>query len=250
MFRALPLWILTSTALLVGCAGPEAWHRAASKASAAEPTPGGNLDSILVGLFEPPSGEGDRLEVVELRVLAMSESPWSSLEPGDEAAHDGRVGLTTHRICRLREGLTFHRVERSSWMIFEHGKLVAWDHGTFKPGCEGGRSYHPARTGYLDLERGLLRYSAQRFPSARPSLEERFRGGLALLEAERLEDAKRALGQAERNLAELSDHTETLFGDEREAAEQRLIAVKALHVKLRRAVRKVEREAADQTSGS
>ncbi len=56
MFRALPLWILTSTALLVGCAGPEAWHRAASKASAAEPTPGGNLDSILVGLFEPPSG--------------------------------------------------------------------------------------------------------------------------------------------------------------------------------------------------
>ncbi|MBW2242191.1 MAG: hypothetical protein JRH01_09410 [Deltaproteobacteria bacterium] len=250
MFRTLSLVMLASTLTLVGCGGPQAWRRAASNASASQPAPGSELNGILVGLFEPPAGEGHKLEVVELRLLAMGEPPWATLEPGSAAARHGRVGLTTHRICRLREGLTFHRVERASWMIFEDGMLLAWDHGTFKPGCEAGRSYRPARVEFLDLERGLLRYYAQRYPAAWPTLEERLRGGLALLEADRLEDAKRVLKHADGNVTQLSDHTETVFGDEREAAEQRLVIVKALHVKLRRAVRKAEREAAKQADAS
>ena len=250
MSRNLSLVILASSLALASCGGPEAWRRAASDATASQPAPGSELDGILTGLFEAPQGDGHKLEVVELRLLAMSDPPWSTLEPGSDVARRGSVGLTTHRICRLREGLTFHRVERASWMIFQDGKLVAWDHGTFKPGCEAGRSYRPARTESLDLERGLLRYSAQRYPAARPTLEQRLRGGLALLEADRLEDAKRVLKHADANVTELSDHTETVFGDEREAAEERLVIVKALHVKLRRAVRKAEREAAKQAEGT
>lgn len=250
MFRTLSLWMLASIVVLAACGGPGAWRRAASNATASQPAPGSELDGILTGLFEAPPGGGHRLEVVELRLLAMSEPPWSTLEPGSDAVRHGSVGLTTHRICRLREGLTFHEVERASWMIFQDGKLVAWDHGTFSTGCEAGRSYRPARAESLDLERGLLRYSAQRYPAAHPTLEERLRGGLALLEADRLEDAKRVLKYADANVTELSDQTETVFGDEREAAEERLVIVKALHVKLRRAVRKAEREAAKQAEGT
>lgn len=248
MFPRLFLWTLAL--VLPGCGGPELWHRAVSEATAMAPEAGGEFSATMASLFEPPPGKGHKLEVLELRVLAMNELPWVPLEAGSEATRRGRVGLTIHRICRFREGLAVERAERSSWMIFEDGRLVAWDHGNFAAGCIGGRSYRPARAEWLDLERGLLRYSAQRYPTARPTLEERLRGGLALLDAERLDDAKRALGQAEHNVTALSDHTETLFGEERAAAEERLVIVKALHVKLRRAVRQAEREAAGETTGS
>ncbi len=228
---------------LAACAGsPEAWHRAAGDGTAAPPASGGALHATLASLFEAP-GKGHRLEVVELRVLAAHELPWTALEAGRGDASRGRVGVTAHRVCRHREGLTFTRTERSSWMIFEDDRLLAWDHGTFDSGCETGRSYRPARPEHLDLERGLLRYAAQRYPAARPSLEERLRGGLALLEVDRLEDAERLLRQAKRNVGELADYAESVFGDEREAAEERLVVVRALHTKLRRAVRDAKRSA-------
>lgn len=252
MPRATPILALLFLYLACATGGLAAWERASERNEAAPPKVGASFPGVIAALFAPTGTEGDRIEVRELRVLAMSERPWRELEPGEVASTDGLVGLLTHRICRRRDGLEFTREERSSWMIFEHGALIAYDHGHFAGGCAAERWLRPAPKEKLGAERGLLRYTAQRYPAARPTLEERLQGGVALVEVGRLDDAERLARLADPRIAELEDRTEILFDQQKARSEERLRVVKALRAKLVRALRaarKAEREEAEAVDG-
>ena len=249
-----PLPILALLPLCAACAygGIAAWERSSGRGEATLPAPGAPFGAAVAALFAPTGTEGDRLEIRELRVLAIAERPWRELEPDEAAGYEGLMGLLTHRICRRRDGLEFTREERSSWMLFEDAALVAYDHGQFVGGCASERWLRLAPERLRDAEKGLLRYTAQRYPAARPSLEERLQGGLALVEGQRLDDAERLVRLADPRIVELEDEAENLFDDEKAEAEERLRVTKALRAKLVRALRaarKAEREEA-KTAGA
>lgn len=239
--RLASLFLLVS---LLGCAssGVSAW-RPDTRAQAAPLAVGASLTDAVASLYAGAEDGADDVDLLELRVLDLSARPWKEVGP-DEAAGRTPLGLVAHRECRRRDGLRFTVHERSSWMVFREGSLVAYDHGAFGAACSVRRELRPADADTLELEKGLLRYSAQRYPGARPGLEETLRGGLAYVEAGRVEDAERALRMGERGIDLLDDETEVTFGDDKQALLDRIAEARKLRLELLRAV---ERERATQT---
>lgn len=227
---------LVSILLPLACAtgGVAAW-RPDPGVGAVAPAAGAALEGVVAGLYAAGAGEGDSVEIEELRVLDLDERPWRELGPDDASA--GTLGLVAHRICRRRDGFEFVRQERASWMIFRSKALVAYDHGEFGPGCSVSRSLRPAPPELVTVERGLLRYVAQRYPAGRPSLEERLRGGLVLVEVGRLDDAKRVLDLAGPRIDELKDQLQGIVGEEREVGDVRLAELGVLQGRLHQALR-------------
>ncbi len=234
---------------LLGCAsdGVSAW-RPDGAAPPAALSAGAALQDAVAGLYAPAATEGDDVELLELRVLDLSARPWQEVGP-DEAAGRSPLGLVAHRSCRRRDGLRVTTQERSSWMVFVDGALVAYDHGAFGPGCTATRALRPADDATRSLEKGLVRYAAQRYPGARPGLEETLRGGLVYLEAGRVEDAERALRLGERAIDRLDDDTKVTFGEEKEALQERIDEARRLRRDLLQAIQK-QRDAQADEAGS
>ena len=227
---------LMTTLLALACAtgGVGAW-RPQPGAPAGAPEAGAPLQGVVAGLYAGSPDEADAIEVAALRVLDLDERPWREVGPDEATART--LGLISHRICRRRNGLDFVREERASWMIFRDEALVAYDHGAFGAGCAAPRSLRPAPPELVTVERGLLRYVAQRYPAGRPSLEEQLRGGLVLVEVGRLDDAARTLSLAGPRIDELKDHVEGTVGEEREAGDLRLAELGVLQGRLTQALR-------------
>lgn len=238
ILSALPALLATSLACASGQMAT--WSRV--QAQPREPAIGATLPEVVAGLFAPTGGEGDHLRVLELRVLRLDLRPWREVDP-EEAATAPRVGLLCHRRCQRLEGLGFAKSERTSWMIFRHGALAAYDHGGFAPGCEPRRDLHPAPLALVDEERNLRRYAAQRYPQARPSLEERLQGGLALVGVGRLRDAERALALVTPRIDELEERSKGLFGEEKEDAQRRVAELRTLRAQLVRTLRAARKRA-------
>ncbi len=222
---------------LGGCAstGVDAWQPSGAAGSLA-PALAAPMEGVIAGLYADSGGEGDWLEVEELRVLALDDKPWVEVGPAEAKSH-ALLGLVVHRSCWRWNNLDYVKLDRSSWMIFENQALVAFDHGAILPGCLGERILQPAGEDRLEFERGLVRYTAQRYPSAWPTLEERLRGGLALVQVGRLDDAERVLKLGDTRVAELKDEIDATFDEEKTALQARYDEARKLRLELMRSLK-------------
>jgi hypothetical protein len=169
---------------------------------APEPALGDSLDALLAKL---PHAEqaGARVELEELRILAVDRAPWATLEPARAAADAGRVAVVAGRRCAARAGLRTTRAERASWFLLAGGSVVALDHDGFAADCAARARYEPAARGDVPVERMLARYVTQRWPGDTVPAETRLARGRKLLERGRPDDARGELQALDREIAEL-----------------------------------------------
>jgi hypothetical protein len=168
----------------------------------AQPALGDTFDGLLAKLPHA-EGPGPRVEVEELRVLAVESEPWARLEPALAARDPGRVAVVAGRRCSWREGLSTVRAERASWYLLASGALVAFEHDGFSAACAPRPAFQPASPGDLAVERQLVRYVTQRWPKDAIPAEERLPRGLALISRGRPDDALAELQALDRQIAEL-----------------------------------------------
>lgn len=192
-------WLSPCLALGLACAGTPPELPAGVSAA---PAPGDPL-ALLVAKLHHAEGTPARVELRELRMMAVDGEPWRPLEPAAAAAHPGRVALVAGRRCTFGAGPARTRVERASWFVFEAGALRAFDHQGFGPECASRPAFEPAGAEEVPLERALLRYLSQRWPLSEIPGEQRLARGLRLLERGRSEDARFELHALDRRIEEL-----------------------------------------------
>lgn len=183
----------------LGCAtGWPARYRAAHPGvKPADARPGGPATETLAGL-DLPEVHGISIELRELQVMRTDVDPWQAIPPEKMDAVAGVSVAAADRVCGVREGIGWRKVERVSWFVADHGRLVAFDSARFGAGCSVTHRYHPARAPYRDTEQALLRWADLRYPDAAPPLEERLAMGPALVQAGRIDEARKLVQRAAR----------------------------------------------------
>jgi hypothetical protein len=206
----------------------------------ARPALGDGFDLLLAKL---PHAEqpGPRVELAELRVLAVDREPWARLDPALAPRGTGRVAVVAGRRCSVREGLHTARAERSSWFLLSAGALVAFDHDGFSAGCTPLPAFQPASRDDVAVERQLVRYVSQRWPDDAVPAEQRLGRGLALIARDRPDDALAELQALDRRIAELlrreQDPEETGEASAREAWREEVERLRPLRAQLHHALR-------------
>jgi hypothetical protein len=205
----------------------------------AQPALGDSFDLLLAKL---PHAEqpGPRVELEELRVLAVDREPWARLDPALAVRAAGRVAVVAGRGCSVREGLHRVRAERSSWFLLSAGSLVAFDHDGFSAGCTPLPAFQPASRDDVAVERMLVRYVTQRWPDDAVPAEERLARGLALIARDRPDDALAELHALDRRIAELErreQDPETGDASSRETWHEEAERLRPLRAELHHALR-------------
>jgi hypothetical protein len=200
------------------------------------PARGDPVAEVLAALGSPP-GLRARVSVEEVRLVRREGLRWEELSRREAAAARGAVGVIARRRCQLREGLSVVRESRTSWYAFEDGRLEAFDHAAFDPGCRVLRQFAPAAgEATLETERTLVRFAAQRHADAALDAAERLRRGLALVAAERLDEARADLRAGDLALEALGYQRERARAEEHEALELRERELRALRARLHHAL--------------
>ena len=210
------------------------------------PGPPASGDSFEETLASIHAGPGDPLSVSvqELRVLRVDVEPWEVLDP--DSAAEGPEGQTlamiAHRRCKGRRGLEFLGSERVSWYVFVAGKLASYDHFEFDGDCEPRNHYVPSGAEQLGTEQALLRYTARAYPESASTTAERIRKGMALVSADRLDDAEKMLRSVDRDIDFMEPQRAMLPDEEkaRLAAEEKKL--RRARAKLSRAIATARRE--------
>lgn len=193
------VWGALWAALALACAGPPP---PLPPGVPAVPAVGDPLPLLLRKL---PHAEapGPRVEIEELRVIAVGKRPWTSLAPEGAQGETGPLAVVAGRRCAEREGLGWQRSARASWFLLRRGAVLAYDHDGFASRCEAVPAYLPAHHDDVRIERMLVRYVSQRWPGDGVAPDERLARGLALLAAERPDDALFELQALDRDIEEL-----------------------------------------------
>jgi len=204
-----------------------------------QPELGDSLEAVLakLPLAEEP---GPRVEVEELRVLAVDAQPWTLLEPALAAGAPGRVAVVAGRRCSHRQGLHSTRAERASWFLLASDALVAFDHDGFTAACAARPAFEPAPRDDVAVERMLVRYVTQRWSDDAIPAEQRLARGLALLARDRSDDALAELQALDRQIGELErrqQESETADAASREAWREEAERLRPLRAELKRALR-------------
>ena len=212
----------------------------------AEPALGDSLERLLVKL---PHAEapGPRVELEELRVLAVDHEPWTALEPALAAGTAGRVAVVAGRRCSVREGLHAMRLERASWFLLAADAVVSFDHDGFSAACAARPAFEPSPRADVAIERMLVRYVTQRWPDDAIPAEERLARGLKLIARDRPDDALAELHALERQIAELErreQDPETSEESSREAWREEAARLRPLRAQLHHALRESRGEVA------
>ncbi len=200
------------------CADPGSVYRREHPGWTPQPPRAGmSLEETLASLYVADAGPGAAVE--EIRVLRVDAKPWRSVswealrkgryEPGPGE----RYAVLAHRYCRSRVGLTLHQAERASWFLFSGSELTSFDHTEFVARCGIVHHFRPSEKSDLPLERGLIRFAAQRYPTARPTDAQRAAMGLAYLDVDRLDEAEAILGRLDRELSALAASRRQARGD-------------------------------------
>jgi hypothetical protein len=163
---------------------------------------------LLLQKLPHAGGAGADVEIEELRVISVGQLPWTALEPEAAGSETGPTAVVAGRDCTQREGLKRYESARASWFLLRHGVLLAFDHDDFALHCEAVPSYVPAPRDDIPIERMLVRYVSQRWPGDAVTPDERLTRGLALIEAQRAEDALLELQALDREIAELERRQE------------------------------------------
>jgi len=212
----LPLLLCSFTALLA-CASPTAGFLADNPGwTPRPPTADMGAAEVLALLHVPPPGEFS-VELNDVVVSRIEDDVWHEASEREVAkSAPGEADYTVivgERSCgdwqwMTDEDYVGHQAEvRTSWYLLSGGSLVAWDHWTWGARCGPENSFRPARTEDRYTEKTLLRFVAQRFPNPVTPPEIRFDRGLAYLEAERIDDARRMLKAGDRAIDSVAnDH--------------------------------------------
>jgi hypothetical protein len=205
--------------------------------TARPPIAGDSLEQTLALLQTKPEDPFE-VSVLEFRVLRADVEPWETLSVDSAIATPEAqiIALIAPQRCKGRRGIHFFGSERVSWYIFVAGGLVSYDHFEFGEACEPANHYLPSRGEQLATERALVRYAASRYPESAPTTEEMLGKGLALVSAGRLPEAERLLRSADREIDFMSAKIETSSQEEREALEAKEKRLRAMRVKLSRAI--------------
>jgi hypothetical protein len=193
-----PLWLSPCLPLALACAGAPPLPAGVSATPAL-----GDPVALLVTKLHHAEGSPRRIELRELRAMAVDREPWQALDPAVAGSYPGEVGLIAGRRCTRREGLARHETDRASWFLLDAGALTAFDHQGFGPACESRPAFEPAAAGQVALEKTLMRYLSQRWPVTEIPGEQRLARGLRLLERGRSEDAAQELFALDRRIDEL-----------------------------------------------
>jgi hypothetical protein len=203
------------------------------------PPPGSGAADLLAALDEDPADA--RVAVRELRLLRAGAEPWQALSRDAAEAEPGRLGVIALRSCRARRGWHRTRVERASWYVLDAGRLLAYDHTAFGPGCASRRHFRPSPADDVETERGLVRFTSQRHPPSQPEPADGLRLGLALVGAGRLDEAEARLAAADATLARLAHVVQHGNEEERVRAEAERAPLAALRATLARSLRTARR---------
>jgi hypothetical protein len=230
---------------VLGCAADyaERFRRAHPGWTPAPPASGDSFEETLASIHAGP-GDPLSVSVQELRVLRVDVEPWEGLDP--DSAADGPeeqiLGVIAHRRCKGRRGLEFLRSERVSWYVFVAGKLDSYDHFEFDGDCEPRNHYVPSGAELVATEQALLRYTARAYPESAPSTAERIGKGMALVSADRLDDAEKMLRRVDRDLDFMEPERATLPTEEKARLEAEEKKLRAARAKLSRAIASARRE--------
>jgi hypothetical protein len=168
----------------------------------------GDPIELLLQKLPHAGAAGAHVEVEELRVISVGRLPWTPLEPETASSEAGPLAVVAGRNCTEREGLERHESERASWFLLRQSVVLAFDHDDFAAHCEAVPAYVPAPHDDIAIERMLVRYVTQRWPGDAVSADERLDRGMALLEAQRADDALLELQALDREIAELERRRE------------------------------------------
>ncbi|MGH7286576.1 MAG: hypothetical protein ACREI8_00970, partial [Myxococcota bacterium] len=91
MLRSRPAWIVS---LALACAGPPPLPQGVP----ASPVLGDSL-AVLLAKLPHPDEAGPRVEVTELRLLAVDAQPWAALAVADAERVSGAVAVVAGRRC-------------------------------------------------------------------------------------------------------------------------------------------------------
>jgi len=193
-----PLWPVLAAAGLACAAVPPL-----PAGTSAQPALGDPLGLIVTKLHYADGAPAD-IDVREVRMLAIDQQPWRTIDAATAAALPGTVGVVAGRRCHWRDGLTGHDVDRGSWFLLRGGALYAYDHTGFGARCAELPAFDPVPLAEVGIERELVRYLSQRWPIAEVNGEQRAARGLALVARGRSDDAIYELNAIDRRLAELA----------------------------------------------
>jgi len=233
--HALPFLLL----LLACSATPgERWRAAHPGFERRAPSAGQPLAEAVASLEEP--GPPQTVSVSGTRLLAVDPDPWQQLDadavlalrPGQDELH----AVVTLRTCAHREGLRrTTKVARASWLLFQGGRLEAFDYWEFGEACAPEHRLLPATEAHRRLERELSRDVVRRHPASRLGPADSFRKGLVLVEHDRADDADAMLAVGNR---ELGEATRAANEEQKDApSEEELAEARALRAELKRAIR-------------
>jgi hypothetical protein len=227
---------------LAACAGPAGRPPLAAEIQALPGPPrGATLAEVLASLEAAPGAEA-RVSLLELRMIRRDALRWEAVSRERTAAEQGALGVIAHRACGYRQGLRRVREERASWYAFEDGRLAAFDHAAFDPGCRVQRRFAPAEAAALETERTLVRFAAQRYPGSVLDPVEQLQLGLALVAVGRIDEARAGLRSGDHALEALAHERERTRAEEREALELRERELRALRARLHHALVRAEAE--------
>jgi hypothetical protein len=203
----------------------------------------GDTLGLLLQKLPHAEASGPAVELEELRVMSVGELPWTPVEPSAAGGIGGPLAVVAGRRCTQREGLDREESDRASWFLLRHGAVLAYDHDGFASLCEAVPAYVPAPRTDVEIERMLVRYVTQRWPGDRVSPDERPSRGLALLEADRPDDALLELQALDRDIAELERRKEETEDEAlRKAWRGELARLGPLRARLHHALREWRRQ--------
>lgn len=212
--------------MLCACANPAARFLAENPGwTPRPPAEGMGTAEVLALLHVPPAG-GFSVELGDVFVSRIEDDMWreaSEREVAESASSStGYTAIVGERSCSDWQWMTdedyvgYQAEDRSSWYLLRGGSLVAWDHWTYGARCVPENSFRPARSEDRYTEKTLLRFAAQRFPNPVTPYETRFDRGLAYLEAERIDEARRMLKAGDRAIDSVAnDHLHREAGETR-----------------------------------
>jgi hypothetical protein len=244
--RRARFWLFATLALTsAGCASDyaERYRRAHPDWGPATPATGDSLAKTLAEI-QADREAPVKISIRELRVMRVDVEPWQRLSSDAVATSspEQTIGVVAALRCKGRRGIRFFQSERNSWYIFVAGALASYDHVEFGEACRPQSHYHPSGVEQVSMERALIRYAAQRHPGSAPGTEEMLDKGLALVSVGRLEDARRMLRKADRELDFMTEDHESLPDEERKQLETEERRLRALRAKLSRAIRAAPRQ--------
>lgn len=188
---------LLSASIALGCAqGWPARYRAAHPGfRATDARPGARASETLAGL-DLPAVQGISVELRKLEAMRTDVDPWQRISPGHMDSAPGVSVAAADRVCSVWQGLHRVQVERVSWFVADHGRLVAFDAPRFGSDCKVTHRYQPAPARYRNTEQALLSWVDQRFPGGALPLDERLAMAPALVRAGRLDQAREIVHRA------------------------------------------------------